>query len=519
MNRKIKSIIIWLMTAILCLIQPLSLFSVKASETTEIDLTDAIHVSSVADLEKLAENCIVDSWSRDKIVILDKDIDLGSADFSPIPTFGGIFLGQKHTITGLKLEGGSDYTGLFRYIQESGEIHDLNLSGQASADSTHLGLALLAGCNNGLIHNCQVSGEVTGGDYAGILAGLNGSTGVIKDCHTAGTLYGNHIVGSVAGGNEGTILNCNNKCDVNITVLENSINLSSLTIHDLFSTENVASITDIGGITGSNSGVIRACVNNGSVGYQHVGYNIGGIAGSQSGYIEGCVNYGVLNGRKDVGGIAGQMEPSSEIEYLEDTLDKLDPELDKLHDLVTKMTDDASGASTEMTDQTDRLLRSVKNAQNAVENISSQASIDMSDFSHRLTDISYLPTPEPVSLEFLDKKPSPSVSPTPSETPTESPGATSSISPDVTPSESPSATPSASQAPSASPTSDLGPLASYLPTLEPGATYSPWPSLDPDYSFEYDFDREAAEKEINKLQNNVYRDASDIMDIGNCETR
>lgn len=497
MNRNRKHITAWFTAALLCLSLPLSQLPVSASEKPEDNLENAIRISSVKDLEELSENCILNSWSQDKIVILEKDLDLSGTDFTPIPSFGGIFLGQGHTISGLTLEGGSDYTGLFRYIQESGEVHDLYLSGDASADSTHLGLALLAGCNKGLVQGCHVSGNVTGGDYVGMLVGENSVNGVIDDCLSAGTLYGHHLAGGIAGMNKGSILNCKNKSNVNTTVSENDINISTLTVKDLFSTENVASITDIGGIAGNNSGVIRACVNNGPIGYQHVGYNIGGIAGSQSGYIEGCVNYGVLNGRKDVGGIAGQMEPSSEIEYLEDTLDKLDPELDKLHDLVNKMCDDASGSSTQMTDQTGRLLSSVKNAQNAVDNIADQASYGMDDFSGRLTDLSTLSTPEPISLDFLDNLSTPSVSPTPSEsaseTPTESPAPTDASE------ETPGPAASDSPTPSGSPSlSDI--LASAVPTL------------DPDYDYSYDFDKEAAEDELNKIQNNIYNDASDIID-------
>ncbi len=39
-------------------------------------------------------------------------------------------------------------------------------------------------------------------------------------------------------------------------------------------------------------------------------------------FIMSCENHGRLNGRKDVGGIAGQMEPSSQMQYEEDTMEK-----------------------------------------------------------------------------------------------------------------------------------------------------------------------------------------------------
>ncbi len=65
---------------------------------------------------------------------------------------------------------------------------------------------------------------------------------------------------------------------------------------------------------------LQSCKNTGPVGYEHVGYNVGGIAGRQSGYLNGCTNQGVILGRKDVGGIAGQLEPEIFLRYGEDLL-------------------------------------------------------------------------------------------------------------------------------------------------------------------------------------------------------
>ncbi len=421
--------------------------SVAAPDTELSYAPDAIHIKSVKDLQEFAQNCSSDSWSRDKMFILDKDIDLGRADFSPIPTFGGVFLGQGHTISGLTLENGSNYMGLFRYIQETGEVYQLSVSGTAEMESTHTGLALLAGCNYGLISGCETSGNVTGGDQAGSIAGLNEVTGVITDCTANGLVCGSHLVGGIAGENKGSIANSTNHSFVNTTPSDNNINLSSIdadtALLDILSTENAASVTDIGGVTGINSGVIRACVNDGSIGYQHVGYNIGGIAGSQSGYIEGCVNYGHLNGRKDVGGIAGQMEPSSELIFSEDTLAKLDTEFDKLHDLFTQLDRDTSSASSTLTGQVENLLGSVENAQNAVDRILIDAGNHMAEFSG-LTDLSLLPTPRPVSLDFLDKIPTPSFTPWPSFSPwpSSSPWPSFSPSPSSSPWPAETATPS-----------------------------------------------------------------------------
>ena len=98
MNKNRKHITAWFTAALLCLSLPLSQLPVSASEKPEDNLENAIRISSVKDLEELSENCILNSWSQDKIVILEKDLDLSGTDFTPIPSFGGIFLGQGHTI-------------------------------------------------------------------------------------------------------------------------------------------------------------------------------------------------------------------------------------------------------------------------------------------------------------------------------------------------------------------------------------------------------------------------------------
>ena len=63
----------------------------------------AIHIKSAEDLRSLAHSCTLDSWSRGKTVVLDNDIVLESDDALPIPTFGGTFRGNGHTISGLSI--------------------------------------------------------------------------------------------------------------------------------------------------------------------------------------------------------------------------------------------------------------------------------------------------------------------------------------------------------------------------------------------------------------------------------
>ena len=61
------------------------------------------YINGLEDLLKLADNCAVDTYSKDVTVILQTDIDLTGSEFSSIPTFGGVFEGGGHTISGLNL--------------------------------------------------------------------------------------------------------------------------------------------------------------------------------------------------------------------------------------------------------------------------------------------------------------------------------------------------------------------------------------------------------------------------------
>jgi len=62
---------------------------------------------------------------------------------------------------------------------------------------------------------------------------------------------------------------------------------------------------------------------------------VGGIAGRQAGYVNGCSNSALIQGRKEVGGVIGQLEPYTQLRYEEDTLQKLLNELDVLGEMLS----------------------------------------------------------------------------------------------------------------------------------------------------------------------------------------
>lgn len=350
---------------------------------------DTVYLSSADDLIQLAKNCRLDSWSQNRTVVLEADIDLSSVDFNGIPSFGGTWEGQNHAITGLSLSQDGSVQGLFRYVQQGALVRDMTVKGRIKPGGTRASVGGIAGSNAGTLHNCRFEGVSSGASVVGGIAGTNLAAGVIESCTTTGSVYGAHFIGGIAGENHGIIANCTNTSSVNTTVEQNDIDLSSLTLNDLIGTENVADITDIGGIAGQSGGVIRACMNRGTVGYQHMGYNVGGIAGSQTGYIEGCVNYGTVYARKEGGGIVGQMEPSSTLEYTKDTLQELSDEMSTLQTLVNRACDDASAASSDLSNQLEALKNNVTSSRNAIENLLKQAENGVSISSQTVkTDLS-----------------------------------------------------------------------------------------------------------------------------------
>ena len=291
--RKSRNIFLSILVCLsLFLSLPLSSFAVEKKEEIETEDTEnVLTISTVEEFLAFSENCRLDSYSKDLTVVLNNDIDLTDVEFDGIPLFCGTFEGEHHRIKGLSITSDGSNKGLFRYLEKTAVVNDLIVEGKLFPEGSRNVIGGIAGNNAGIIKNCVFSGSVTGSDSIGGLVGINELTGIIENCQVYGTIHGDHFVGGVAGENNGVIRNCQNLTKINTTAEENSVEISDITLNSMTSSESAITATDIGGVTGSNSGVIRNCENHGDIGYQHIGYNIGSIAGSQSGYITDCTNY------------------------------------------------------------------------------------------------------------------------------------------------------------------------------------------------------------------------------------
>ena len=324
-----------------------------------------ITIRTPEDLVELSRRCSLDSWSRGKTVVLSAALDLSDVEFSSIPTFGGTFDGQGYTISGLTITGSGNVRGLFRYLQSGGVVQNVSLEVTIEPTDLQDSLGGLVGNNRGSVRNCTVTGSIQGETNIGGIIGVNESSGKIINSTFSGSVTGEHYVGGIAGQNLGSILQCVNQGKINTVAVEGEADLEDLDSRPLNSTENLPACTDIGGITGFSTGVLQSCKNTGPVGYEHVGYNVGGIAGRQSGYLNGCTNQGVILGRKDVGGIAGQLEPEIFLRYGEDLLNQLWSELGTLGDQVDHLLSDLNSTNTSTTAQLQTLSSHAGTAQDA----------------------------------------------------------------------------------------------------------------------------------------------------------
>lgn len=329
-------------------------FAEEAKEETAED-KEVVVIENVEELLAFAEKCDTDVWSADKLVELQADISLAGVDFEPIAVFAGTFNGNGHAITDLHYVGSGYADGFFRYITPTGIVQNLTISGWVEAENEKKCTGGFCGINGGWILECTFSGSVQGKSETGGIAGENESTGTISSCSVVGSVTGYDRAGGIAGSNYGTIRNCTNKAGINSdsSWLEEEDEAGLEWLLEDISERKLISGTDIGGIAGYSKGLLMNCNNEGIVGYEHNGYNIGGIVGRQSGQVMFCHNNGSVYGRKDVGGIVGQMEPYISVEEAE----SLSEAVQRLHDLVDIFLDDAGNTQDKMSEDFD-ILRS-----------------------------------------------------------------------------------------------------------------------------------------------------------------
>lgn len=335
---------------------------------------ETILISSADDFIDFAKNCSYDLWSKGKSFLLTADIDLQGKDVTPVPVFSGKFDGAGHTISGVEISSAGSTMGLFSILDTEGEIRNLTVSGAITPEGEGNTVGGIVGENSGTIENSAFLGSLIGSSDVGGIAGRNTLSGSIIGCICGGEIIGDGVVGGIAGRNEGLISDCVSSAKVNTIAITPTLSLDdinlSLTIDiTKLPTLGGINVSDVGGIAGYSTGIIMGSVNNGRVGYPHVGYNVGGIVGRSSGHVNGCVNNVEIFGRKDVGGIVGHMEPYTSYELKEDLLLSLKSELDRLSGKLNEALGTADSGIPTISGRLDSIITNIDGATDSLDTI------------------------------------------------------------------------------------------------------------------------------------------------------
>ncbi|MBQ9686228.1 MAG: hypothetical protein IJV41_06760 [Oscillospiraceae bacterium] len=305
--------------------------------------SEAVVIATTEDFLRFAAACAEESYSADKRFVLTADIDLSNTDFAPVPYFAGAFDGGGHWITGVGVTRDGSRQGLFRTTGEAAVIERLNVRGSVTPGGTAVNVGGLVGENAGTVTECRFEGTVSGIENVGGVVGYNRYGGRIVDCQFEGGVSAEHQVGGIAGKNDGLLSGCTNRGEVNTDAIEPAgqprFDISA------FSEDDFLNLANIGGVAGENSGTLISCLNVGAVGYKYNGYNVGGVVGKSAGYVTDCANTASVTGRRDVGGIAGQLIPYAVWDLSDGKLDALVGELGGMQALLAELSRDASAMS------------------------------------------------------------------------------------------------------------------------------------------------------------------------------
>ncbi len=253
--------------------------------------------------------------------------------------FKGIFDGDGHTISGLKIRSNNLQVGFFGCL--SGEVCNLTLKGRTESLNGPCGSfagVLYAG---GSIRDCKSEAETKGLAETGGIVGYN-EDGTVLRCINNRNVSGTRNVGGIAGENWGTVKKCGNNGSVKSSVRGSTSfgtgGIAGRTLNPdgpvtkCFNTGNIQSHTEAtGGIAGYSNAYgteISNCYNTGSIAVYNEKLShravkayaggIVGIAGRRGVVIKNCYNAGSINNSDWSGGIIGEYDQ----DLIEETNDK-----------------------------------------------------------------------------------------------------------------------------------------------------------------------------------------------------
>lgn len=253
--------------------------------------------------------------------------------------FTGTINGNKHTITGLTINGSANYAGLIGVLS-GGAVADLKFASVSVSGGSDVGAVVGRIINGGKVSNVHIlSGTVTGAKRVGGVAGSIIACGDAISCTNAAAVNATErnaggIVGSAYYTETGKTMNITG-CINTGTVTANGVagGIVSLSSANVSGNKNAAEVrgTEVGGIVGEQKsyGSVTNNTNTGNiVNTSSGGYGAGGIVGwlryhgtseadaypvSDIITVSGNNNSGNVTGGNDAGGIIGTVYNSAVI--------------------------------------------------------------------------------------------------------------------------------------------------------------------------------------------------------------
>lgn len=225
--------------------------------------------------------------------------------YSPIAYYNGHFDGNGHALIGYHARSETWFAAIFTSLGENARISDLTLrdcSFQTTLedsiyeDTDGLTNVIIASslcfANSGTIENCDVHANVSGAWSAGGIAAIN--YGQMINCRFTGTVEAGSdqstqppegslavdtlYAGGICRSNQGILKNCVNDGTITLHTLADSYYvynyaaggiagqaLTGSMIQDSHNTGSVTSVQLAGGIAGSSRGTISKCTNSGNI--------------------------------------------------------------------------------------------------------------------------------------------------------------------------------------------------------------------------------------------------------------
>ena len=303
---------------------------------------DTYEISTEAELmgfASLINENQVDKWKPTRLenfegvqFILTDDIRL-TGEWTPIGSggasyFAGVFNGNGHTISGLKIENNSGPAGFFGYLV--GGVENLTVKGRISSGDESCGGIAGQLDPAAKILNCTSDVSVSAKDKTGGIAGYNDG-GTIEGCINKGNVSGTYKVGGIVGENwGGTVTKCGNLGTVESSkrgvstygtggVAGRSVSSES-EISQCYNHGNIISDTEatggIVGYTNADGATVTDCYNNAEIviankaGNKNISKSyaggIAGTAGTARVYIKNCYNAGSVMNADVIGVIIGR---------------------------------------------------------------------------------------------------------------------------------------------------------------------------------------------------------------------